>query len=105
MSLEDWASIAEIVGALAVVLTLAYLAVQVRQNTGAIRSSNATTVHLNIQKVAEAPIMDRELGGIILRALDDKEELSPADKLAAYAWFYTMLKTGELAYVHYSQDR
>ena len=105
MSLEDWASIAEIVGALAVVLTLAYLAVQVRQNTGAIRSSNATTVHLNIQKAAEAPIMDRELGGIILRALDDKEELSPADKLAAYAWFYTMLKTGELAYVHYSQDR
>ena len=46
MSLEAWAAIAEIIGAIAVVVTLAYLAVQIRQNSNAIRSSNATTIQI-----------------------------------------------------------
>lgn len=33
MSIQEWAAIAEIVGALAVVASLVYLAVQIRQNT------------------------------------------------------------------------
>ena len=98
MSVEEWAAIAEIVGAIAVVITLAYLAVQIRQNSNAIRSASATTVHINTQDVAQAPMMDRELGDIILRAVNGEEELSPSEKLAAYAWFYQFLKTGELAY-------
>ena len=46
-------------------------------------------------------MMDRELGNIILRAVSDEEELPPAEKLAAWAWFYQMIKTGELAYRSY----
>lgn len=98
MSLEAWAAIAEIIGALAVVITLAYLAVQIRQNSSAIRSSNATTVHINTQNLAQAPMMDRELAEIILRALNGDDELSRSEKLAAYAWIYQFLKTGELAH-------
>ena len=101
MSLEAWAAIAEIIGAIAVVLTLAYLAMQIRQNSNAIRSSNATTIHINNQNLAQAPMMDRELGDIILRAVIGEEELSPSEKLAAYAWFYQFLKTGELAHQSY----
>lgn len=101
MTLEDWAAFAEIIGGIAVVATLVYLAIQVKQNTGAIRTSNAMTVYLNFQNLARAPMMDRELGAIIIRAMGDKEELPPADKLAAYAWFFDMLKTGELAHMHY----
>jgi hypothetical protein len=101
MTLENWAALAEIIGALAVVVTLVYLAIQVRQNTGAIRSSNATSVQINVQSLAQGPIMDRELGGIILRAVADEGELEPAEKLAAYAWFYNMLKIGELAHQFY----
>ncbi len=101
MSLEAWAAIAEIIGAIAVVITLAYLAVQIRQNSSAIQSSNATTVHINTQNLAQAPMMDRELGDIILRAVSGEEELSPPEKLAAYAWFYQFLKTGELAHQSY----
>ncbi len=98
MSLEAWAAVAEIIGAITVVITLAYLAIQIRQNSSAIRSSNATTVHINTQNLAQAPMMDRELAEIILRAVNGDEELSRSEKLAAYAWFYQFLKTGELAY-------
>ena len=30
--------------------------------------------------------------------MKDEGELSPSEKLAAYAWFFNMLKIGELAY-------
>ncbi len=101
MSLEAWAAIAEIIGAIAVVVTLAYLAVQIRQNSNAIRSSNATTIHINTQNLAQPPMMDRELGAIILRAVNGEEELSPSERLAANAWFYQFLKSAELAYHSY----
>ena len=43
MTLEDWAAIAEIVGALAVVLTLVYLAVQVKHSKGALDAKVLST--------------------------------------------------------------
>ena len=38
MSIQDWAAIGEIVGAIAVLVTLIYLTAQIRQNTRQIRS-------------------------------------------------------------------
>ena len=101
MNLEEWAAIAEIIGAIAVVATLAYLAVQIRHSSSATRSSNATAVLINTQNLAQGPRRERELADIILRAISGEEELSSPDKLAAYAWFYVMLKTGELAHQSY----
>jgi hypothetical protein len=99
MSLEHWAAVAEIVGAIAVVATLIYLAIQVKQNTGAIQSSNAMVLHNNISDLARDVAKDRDLGDIIVRALDGTNELSPAEKIASYGWFYTFFKTGELAHM------
>ena len=74
------------------------MAVGIRQNTLAIRSSNATTVLINTQELANVLTVDRELADLVLRAMKDEGELSPSEKLAAYAWFFNMLKIGELAY-------
>ena len=100
MNWDALGAIGELIGAIAVVITLAYLAVQVRQSNSAAKSSNATAVLMNSQKIAQA-VMDREFGDIILRAIAGEEELSSADKLAAYAWFHNMLKTGELAHMSF----
>ena len=40
LSLSEWASIAEIIGAVAVVLSLIYVGVQVQENTSEVRESN-----------------------------------------------------------------
>ena len=45
MTLQDLGSIGELVGAAATVATLIYLAVQIRANTGAMRSAAAQSVH------------------------------------------------------------
>lgn len=102
MNWDAIGAVAEMVGAITVVLTLAYLALQIKQSSRAVRSSNMATVHINTQQIAQAPMMDRELGQLILRAISGEEkEMLPQDKLAAYAWFYQMLKIGELAHQSY----
>ena len=45
MSLNDLANIGQVIGALAVVISLIYVAFQIRQNTSAIRSATAQSVH------------------------------------------------------------
>ena len=45
MNLNDLANLGQIIGALAVVISLFYVASQIRQNTNAVRSATAQTVH------------------------------------------------------------
>jgi hypothetical protein len=99
----DWTvigALGELVGAMAVVVSLIYLSRQVRQNTRALRTANAATVKQNFQTIARAFITDRGASDIVLRAMK-RDELSPAEKLSAYAWFFDLLKSGELAYSQY----
>jgi len=101
MNWDALGAIGELIGAIAVVVTLVYLALQVRQSNRAARSSNALAVLMNSQRVAQAVMVDRGLGDIVVRAIAGKEELSSADKLAAYAWFHILLKTSELAHMSF----
>jgi hypothetical protein len=102
MSLVEWSGVlsnfAQVVGAIAVVATLVYLSAQVKQNTEAIQCANATTVQINFQNLARDLSTDRELSDVIVRAIKGEEDLAQAEKLAAYAWFFGMLKAGELAH-------
>ena len=45
MSLNDLANIGQVIGAIAVVISLIYVAFQIRQNTNAVRSATAQSVH------------------------------------------------------------
>ncbi len=47
MSLQDWSNLAQVIGALAVVISLFYVGFQVKRNTGAVRSATAQAVHNN----------------------------------------------------------
>ncbi len=47
-------NIGEFVGAITVLVTLIYFAVQIKQNTAALRSANAGTVQINIQNLASS---------------------------------------------------
>jgi len=101
MSWTDLGALGEILGAIAVVISLVYLSRQVRNNTQAVRTGNAAGVQANFQRLARQFYTDRELGGLIIRAMSGEEDFSPADRLAAYAYFFDFLKTAELAYLQY----
>ena len=45
MNLNDLANIGQVIGALAVVVSLIYVAAQIRQNTNAVRAATAQSLH------------------------------------------------------------
>lgn len=63
MSLEDWGNIGEVIGAIAVVVSLLYLAWQIRQNTEAVRASavdSSISHSMGVrQSVSESPELTR----------------------------------------------
>lgn len=61
MSIEEWAALAEIIGAVAVVASLIYLAVQVRQNTHELSMSVKSTELAAFERNVESGIRIREL--------------------------------------------
>ena len=88
MSIQEWAALAEIIGAVAVVASLIYLAVQVRQNTHEISLSLKSTELAAFERNVESGIRIRELfilnpevlqlyarGGQSFEDLDDNEKL------------------------------
>jgi hypothetical protein len=54
MTLQDWGSIGEVVGALAVVITLIYLAKQIRQNTHAMEEARRLALAQTYQMRSDA---------------------------------------------------
>jgi hypothetical protein len=87
MTLEDWAAIAEIVGALAVVLTLVYLAVQVKHskealdaNTKAIRGQVISDVTRNVQDHMMMMVQGHDLITTV-KIMATEEELDPDNAL------------------------
>ena len=61
MSIQEWAALAEIIGAVAVVASLIYLAVQVRQNTHELSMSLRSTELAAFERNVESGIRIREL--------------------------------------------
>lgn len=94
-------AIGELLGALAVVISLVYLSRQVRQNTDAVRTGNAATVQGNLQQLARVFYTDRPLGALVLTTMSGELPENPEDRLAVWAYFFDMLKTAELAHRHY----
>lgn len=68
LSIQDWGAIGEIVGGLAVVLTLIYLSVQLRQNTNAIRISTMNVGAETNGEVFQNFIRDSDFVDLFLNA-------------------------------------
>lgn len=87
MTIQDWGAIGEIVGAIAVVVSLIYLAIQIRQNTHQIalgmESSKLAAFERNIEsgnRAREILISDPELVALFLKGLADYGSLDAMDQ-------------------------
>jgi len=91
MSLQDWGAIGEVIGALAVVVTLIYLAKQIRQNTHAMEEARRLALAQTYQMRSDAlqamlvEAADSEyIGPIIIRltGLGYPEDVTALDALS-----------------------
>ena len=88
MELEVYTLIAEVVAAVAVVVTLIYISIELRQNTRALRTSAYQDMVGNTMQIVMPLMADRELAGFFYRAQENSETLTDEEKLR---WHFLML--------------
>ena len=78
-TLEDLGNIGEFVGGIGVVVTLIYLAIQIRQNTAAVRTAAGMDTARQVAAWVDRMVVDPELGRLYNLAAEDPESLEPEE--------------------------
>lgn len=91
MNWEAIGAIGEIVGALAVFLTLIYLAIQIRQNTKAVHASAIDSANSQISKICELVFADKEVANLYRRGNEDPASLDEDDAVRYRLLIHSML--------------
>ena len=98
--LSDWASIAEIVGSVAIVISLIYVGVEINQNTREARASNRQSTSERVQDltlmVATNPLLAEMLTGET-----DWATVSPVQATQFEYFLIAYLRVSEEAYLQY----
>jgi hypothetical protein len=88
MSIQEWAALAEIIGAVAVVASLVYLAVQIRQNTRelslSLKSTELAAFERNVEsgnRIREMFILNPEVSELYARGIKSYTSLEHGEKL------------------------
>ena len=101
--LQDYALVAEIVGAIAVVVSLVYVGVGIRQNTEVVQVANhQALVAMDMEK--NASLRDQEFAAIYVLAREDYEQLSKFQRSQYESFIADTLNMWEFAYITYSND-
>ncbi len=103
MSLEDLGSIGEFLGGLAVLVSLVYLALQIRQNTTSVRAAASASVAESLSRVTEILSVEPELGRIWTQGLADYDSLDSDARARFTNIFLTYMRRLENAF--YQQSR
>jgi len=81
MNWDAIGAVGEILGAIAVFLTLAYLAIQIRQNTKAVQASAVDSGISTVSSVRQAMFESAELTDIYIKGSAEPDSLSKAEKI------------------------
>lgn len=96
--LQRWSLVAEIVGAVAVVVSIVYLTLEVQRNTNAIQSQTSQGL-LELSNFANQQLAtDAELSDLFLRGNEDLKELTDSERLRYRRWVNSELNIWEHAF-------
>ena len=96
-------AVGEIFGGLAVVLSLVYVAAQLRQNTEALRRAASADAISAIRHWNDALIRDPEVGRIFTQGLAGIDSLSEADRIRFITLMVNFFKTYEDLHYQYAK--
>ncbi len=104
LKLEDWSNLSQIFAALVVVASLAYVALEIEQNTQAVQAASYQALISNLTDVDLAVVTNPELDRIVSLGEKSPWELTPEE----WSTFtrYSLARTGqlELAYLSYIEN-
>lgn len=100
-TLQALGNLGEFVGALGVVVSLVYLAQQMRQNTTSVRAASFNSMVQNSLSLLEHSFRDSEFAAFLHRAETDPQGLSPEDRVRWDAYMTAVFRHfGNLVYQH-----
>ena len=97
MTLQDWSNLAQVIGALAVVISLFYVGFQIKRNTSAVRSATAQAVHDNYADWYMTLARDAELNQIAIKGLKDYSSLDEIEKARFIETFMAFTALGSVS--------
>ncbi len=104
MDLDSLAKLGEFVGGFFVVVTLVYLAHQVRQNTRSLRSENYARVLERMSTVQSRLSVDPELNRIVAVGAEAPDRLTRAERLR-FSWaMYELFGAVEFMYLQFRDN-
>ncbi len=106
MTIQDWGAIGELVGGVAVIVTLIYLALQVRQNTRQF-SRNVEATQLAVfersvesgDRLRELFLLHPDLLALLLKGYDSYKELDKSEKIRFGMLLRNIFSAAQGAYV------
>lgn len=101
MTLNELGSLGEFVGAIGVVVTLVYLALQIRHNTRAMRSSMHQDMNESTLRIAESMSDNGELVRIVIKAEADYENMTAEERYRFEAYAERIFGNFESVYYSY----
>jgi|GEM_PF-3185577 len=101
--LNDLADIGQVIDAIAVVISLIYVALPIRQNANAVRAATAQFVHEHFASWYHLLAADGELSRVVIAGLKDYGSLSEKDKARFVATFMAFLSYSQNAFLKWRQ--
>ena len=101
MSIEDLGSIGEFLSSIAVLVSLVYLAIQIRSSTETARTSTYQSVVSDFGALNRAMASTPDLSGMFANAMEDFESLSAEEKARISQLFFVCFHYFENMYYQY----
>ena len=101
MTLNELGSLGEFISGLAVVVTLIYLAVQIRHNTRAVRSSMHHAMIESTLRIAESVSDSADVGRIVLKADEGFDNLTKEERIRFEAYAERVFNNFESVFYSY----
>ena len=101
MTLQDLGNIGEFVGAVGVVASLIYLALQIRQNSKLLRASTMQDMTSGAAMFVSSIAQDAETAGLLIRGMANYDSLSPEQRTQfAFLLFHNFSQIQHSHYLH-----
>ncbi len=98
MTLQDLGNVGEFLGAVAVLVSLIYLALQIRQNTTTVRAGTSAAISESLARLLEVVGSDPRTARLWIRGLGGDPSLDPWDVLQFGLLFGSYMRRIENAY-------
>lgn len=103
LTLFEWGALGELVGGVAIIVSLIYVGLQVKQNTDTLRLSTARNTTADLADINLLPAQNKDFADIFFRGVQDIESLEGPDRATMYGYFHKFYRTYENAHYQFSR--